>query len=363
MDRISLLQAVVILTSTNIGVGSLILPRSAVEKMGTPDAWIAVILGGLLVILASLIITNLNRRFPGQTFYQYSHEIVGKWLGSLLSLSLVTYLIVFAAFELRIVGQVTQFYLLDGTPIEFIIMTMMWVGVYLVIDGINPLARVCVILFPITLVIFLLIMCLSIKVLEVDHLRPVLGLGILPVIKGIPSTFLSYSGFEFMLIWLAFMKQPQKAGKAASLGTLISMILYVITTVVVIGGLSVNETKKLLWPTVEVIRQYELMGLVFERFETFLLAVWIMQIFTTFAICYYLASLGLAQLFRKKLNSCSFFLLPIIYIVAMYPENINDILKLGDMIGYTAFFFGGALPIILLCITLLRRKRYGNASP
>jgi spore germination protein len=357
------MQAVVILTSTNIGVGSLIMPRTAADTIGTPDAWIAVILGGLLVMLTCLVITNLNNRFPGQTFYQYSHKIVGRWLGSFFNLCLVAYLIMFAAFELRVVGEVTQFYLLDGTPESFIIMTMIWVGVYLVVDGINPLARVFMLLFPITLFIFLLVLCLSLKVFEIDNLRPVLGSGILPVLKGIPSTFLSYSGFELMLIWLAFLKPPQKAGKIALLGTLISMILYFITTVVVIGGLSVDETKTLLWPTIEVIRDYEVMGLIFERFETFLLAVWIMQIFTTFAVCFYLASLGLAQLFRKKLNSCSFFLLPIIFISAMYSKDINGVFKLGDMIGYMAFIFGGALPIILLDITLLRRKKYGKASP
>ncbi len=338
------------------------MPRTAAEAMGTPDGWISVILGGLLAIVASMIITKLNQWFPGQTFYQYNQQIVGKWLGSLLSLSLTIYSIVFAAFELRIVGEITQFYLLDGTPISFITITMMWVGVYLIVAGINPIARVFTILFPITLVIYFLVLCLSLKIFELDHLRPVLGLGILPVLKGIPSTFLSYSGFEFMLIWLAFMQQPQKAGKAALLGTLVSMIIYFITMVVVIGGLSVDETKTLLWPTLEVVREYEVMGLFIERFETFLLAVWIMQIFTTFVICYYMASLGLAQLFRKKLNSCIYFLLPVIFIIAMYAEDINGVFRLGDIIGYVAFIFGGALPIILLSVTFLRRKKHEKAS-
>lgn len=83
---------------------------------------------------------------------------------------------------------------------------------------------------------------MSIGIFEIDNLRPVLGLGIKPVLDGV-----------------------------------------------------VTRT----WPTIDLMRSFEISGLIFERFESLLLVIWIMQIFATYTISYYAAALGLAQLFKR----------------------------------------------------------------
>jgi spore germination protein len=93
-----------------------------------------------------------------------------------------------------------------------------------------------------------------------------------------------------------------------------------------------------------------------------LLAVWVMQIFATFVICYFAAALGLAQLFKKKMLPFTFGVLPIIYIIAMTPKNINDLFTLGDWIGNVAVYLFGILPLLLLIITRLRRKKHDAKS-
>lgn len=51
-------------------------------------------------------------------------------------------------------AEVTGLFLLEGTPTWAIIMPFMWVGLYLIIGGVNPIARLFEIIFPITIVIF-----------------------------------------------------------------------------------------------------------------------------------------------------------------------------------------------------------------
>ena len=63
-------------------------------------------------------------------------------------------------------------------------MPFMWIGLYLIMGGINSIARMFEIIFPIT-VLFLIISFMSIGIFEIDNLRPVLGLGIKPVLDGI----------------------------------------------------------------------------------------------------------------------------------------------------------------------------------
>lgn len=358
-DKISSSQALVILVNYILATGILTLPRESVEKVKTPDVWISVFIGGIIAMIAGIIIVKLSQRFPEKTFYQYNQKIVGKWLGWILSLLIISYFFTISAFEVRTMAEVTSLFLLEGTPTWAIILPFMWVGLYLVSCGINSIARLFEIIFPITFVIFLLVAFLSFGIFEIDNLRPVLGLGVIPMLKGIKTATLAFLGPEIMLLLVAFMKPADKtkAVKIVLVGLIIPLIFYVITVVMVIGALSIEGVVTRTWPTIELMRSFEIPGLIFERFESFLLVIWIMQIFATFTITYYAAALGLAQLFQTKIQPFLFGLLPVIYIIAMTPKNINDLFKFGDQIGNAAIILFGILPIILLIISRLKGEK------
>jgi len=239
-DRITTGQVTVIVANAIFGVGILTLPRTATEKVKTPDIWISVILGGLIAMIAGVIIVKLSQQFPGKTFYEYSQEIVGKWVGGLLSLLIVCYFFTACGFQVRALAEVSEFFLLEGTPTWAIIMPFMWVGLYLIIGGINPIARMFEIILPITVIFFMIVAFMSLKLFEIDNLRPVLGLGVIPVLKGVQTTGLSYTGFETILFLLPFMKEPKKAVKAVLIGIALPLLFYLATVVMVIGALSID---------------------------------------------------------------------------------------------------------------------------
>ncbi|WP_223591032.1 spore germination protein [Neobacillus bataviensis] len=353
-DRITTPQAVIVLINYILAAGILTLPRTSVEKVKTPDVWLSVIIGGLIAIIAGIIMVKLSQQFPEKTIYQYSQVLLGKWLGGMLSLLIVGYFFTLAAYEVRALAEVTGFFLLEGTPIWAIIMPFMWVGLYLVLDGINPIARLFEIIFPITVVIFLLVTFMGFEIFEIDNVRPVLGLGLIPVLKGIKTTVLAFLGPEIMLILTAFMQKPNKATKVILVGIVIPMIFYIITVIMVIGALSIDGVVLRTWPTLDLIRSFEIQGLIFERFESLLLVIWIMQIFSTFTITYYAASLGLSQIFKKKMNPFIYGLLFIIYVIALIPKNINDLFKFGDLIGNAALVLFGVIPLLLLLISKVK---------
>ena len=261
-DRITTSQAVVIIVNYILGTGILTLPRASVEKVKTPDVWLSVILGGILAMVSGVIMVKLTQGFPEKTFYQYSQEIVGKWIGRLLSFLIIGYFLTTSAFQIRSMAEVISFFL--------------WIGLYLIMSGINSIARMFEIIFPITVFIFLVISFMSIGIFEIDNLRPVLGFGIKPVLDGIKTTSLAYTGPEIMLILLVFMEQRKKAVKAILVGISIPLVFYVITVVMVIGALSIDGVVTRTWPTIDLMRSFEISGLIFERFESLLLVIWIM---------------------------------------------------------------------------------------
>lgn len=357
-EQITTQQVAVILINTLLAVGILTLPRTSVEKIKTPDVWISVILGGLITILAGIVMVKLSQRFPKKTVYQYSEDIVGKWVGRLVSLVMVIYFFTVSAFEVRTLAEVTGFLLLEGTPSWAVIMPFMWVGLYLIIGGINPMAQLFEMILPVTVILFLLIAMMSFKLFEIDHLRPVLGAGIISVLKGVKTTTLAFTGLEYMLFLVAFMQKPDKAVKAMLVGIAIPMFFYVITVVRVIGAFSIDGMVSRTWPTIDLMRSFEIPGLIFERFKSLLLVIWIMQIFTSFTFVFYVAALGLAQLFKKSINPFIYGLIPVIYIISAIPRSIDELFKLGDIIGNAALYLFGLPPLILLIISKWRGGKH-----
>lgn len=343
-----------------LGAGILTLPRSTADEVGSADGWISVILGGLISMIAGVIISKLSQQFPQKTLFEYSEEIVGKWIGGIISLLLISHLTLLAGFEVRAMAEVVNLFLLYLTPVEVTIIVMMSVGVYLIVGGVNSIARLFEILLPPTVIIFFLVFLMSFKIFELDHLRPVLGQGIMPVFKGVKTTLLSFTGFEVMLILIAFMREPHKAVRSVIIGIGMPILFYVMTLIIVYGGISAEESITETFPTVTLVRTFELEGIIFERFESFLFAIWILQIFTTFSLSHYVASLGLAHLFKKKIYPFIYVLLPIMYIIAMYPENINELFKLGDVLGYTFLVLAFGIPSILWVIAKMRGKLKGK---
>lgn len=347
-DRITTPQVVVMVTNIILGVAILTLPRISVEKVKTPDVWLTVILGGLIAMMAGVIMAKLNQRYPGKTFYQYSKELMGRWVGSLLSLPILVYFLLLSGFELRALADVTRMFLLDGTPSWAIMMSFIWVGMYLVLGGINPIARLFEIIFFVTVIIFILSISLGIQLIEWDNLRPVLGSGIMPVIKGLDTTVFAYTGFEVILVISAFMDRPNQAVIGVLIGMLVPFIFYIIAVIMGVGAFSINGVVTRTFPTLDLVRSFELRGVFFERFESLFLVIWLMQIFATYTICHYGTALGLAQLTKKNIQPYLYGLTPVIYIAAMIPKNINDVFKLADIIGYIAMFLFVLLPLLFI---------------
>jgi len=155
-------------------------------------------------------------------------------------------------------AEVTSLFLLEGTPTWAIILPFLWVGLYLISGGINSIGRLFEIIFPITFVIFLLVAFLSIGIFEIDNLRPVLGLGVMPMLKGIKTATLAFLGPEIMLLLVAFMypSDKKKAVKVVLVGIAIPLLFYVITVVMVIGALSIEGVMTRTWPTIELMRSF-----------------------------------------------------------------------------------------------------------
>lgn len=64
--KLTTIQVAVIISNFMLGSGILSLPRVAVDKVGTPDAWISVILGGVVALVTGAIMALYHKPIPAK---------------------------------------------------------------------------------------------------------------------------------------------------------------------------------------------------------------------------------------------------------------------------------------------------------
>jgi spore germination protein len=343
----------VILVSTINATGILSLPKDLVEEVG-PDGWASLIIGHILAIVAVLIMIKLGNRFKGQTFIEYSQIITGSVIGSFLSLVAVIFWILITSRIVRAFADVVKIFLLPRTPVEIIILAMLLLSVYVARHGLEPIARMLEILFPILFLATGFIVIFAIPEIDLTNLQPVLASGFKPIaLSGIKHA-LSLEGIEMFLLLLPFMLVPQRAWKVGVLGLTVNMLLRITVFVITVGVFGMH-TKSFLWPMSILAKFLQVPGGILERLEIVFIAFWVTVAFSSIVVYNYLASLGLSRLLRFKEQSMLVVpILPLIYFIALIPANITTFetfTQYEEMVGATV---GWVFPPLLLIIAWLR---------
>lgn len=355
-EKLTNLQILAFIICFVIGAELFVLPREAVASSHSQDAWLSILLGGGISFTAAWIMIALSRRYPDQSFYEFVQSITGKALGKSIGVLVVVYYIHLAGYEMRSMKEVTSFYLLEGTPGWAISALFLWISLYVCMEGFQTLGYVCQIIFPITIAILFLIFLLGFNIFDVQNLRPVLSKGVVPVLHGLKSTGLTFSGSECLLFLLCRMEKPEKAGRIMGLGIGMAAVFYSTAVILCIGAFTVDGVMTRTWPFFDLSRSVEVKFLLLERFESFLLAIWIMQIFAIFSIVFSIAALGLTQIMKISRAKSLYVLLPVIYLISQLPKDMSELIIFGGWIGKAHFALFSCMPIFLFMLSRWRSK-------
>ncbi|UHA75732.1 GerAB/ArcD/ProY family transporter [Paenibacillus sp. 481] len=360
-NKINTPQMSIILANNILGTAILSLPRNMSMSMDTPDGWISIFLTGLICIGIGYLMVYISNKFPGLTVFEYSQLLIGKWLGRILVGFMIVFFIGMASYEVRVLAEVVDLFLLEQTPKSVIIIVMMMAAVYIVFGELGAIARLFGILLPITVLVLFGCLLLSLKTFDIEHLRPALSHGIIPIVAGFDPAFTSFIGIEALLILPAFLTNPSRAPRAVWYGIGVPTAIYFFTYLAVIGGLGVEVTKTVLWPTISLIRSFEYTGLLFERFDSFLMAVWIMQIYTAYVMYHYFIVRALKVYIAKPLGGV-FLIMPIIYLLAMIPRSVFSLFKLLRYIEWMFYGIVIVVPLLLIFMYWIRGKANHEAQ-
>lgn len=171
-DKLTFMQTLIMVSSTMIGSGVLTLPRSAAET-DSPIGWIMILLQGVIFIIFALLFLPFLQRNSEKTIFELNSIAAGKLIGFLLNLFITLYFIGIVCYQTRVLGEVVGFFLLKNTPMAVVVITFLGVAIYHVAGGVYPIAKVYAYIFPITIIIFLMLLMFRFRLFQLDFIRPV----------------------------------------------------------------------------------------------------------------------------------------------------------------------------------------------
>lgn len=285
--QVTTIQAAAILISTIIGVGVLPLPLFAVRSANT-GAPLVTFLAVLLSSFGLWVVTKLGMRFPRQQLTQYSEVILGKWPGRIGSVVVILFFALLSSLASREFGEVVITSVLKKTPLEVTVIVMLLLATLAARNDMTTFTYINHLYLPVILGPAILIVSLSLKNANADYLLPLWGNAPRNMLSGVLIIAALFQGSFVQTIVIPAMRRPQNAMKASFWGMFIVGALYITIVVAAVGVFGPEETKQLLWPTLELAKTTTLPGNILERLDAAFLAVWVTAVFTTLFSSYYL---------------------------------------------------------------------------
>ena len=276
-DIVSPYQIAMIIIMTVISVGVFSIAADAADAAG-PDGWLAVAVTGVISLLGVLILVSLSSKFPGKTFAEYSQEVLGTIPGKTLTAMFSIYLMLTIAYQIRAFTEAVKMFLLFRTPTEVIMLSLILVGTYVVRGGVECIARINELVFPILFIPFFAILIFGIPTIDFSNLRPMLQTPPGKILSAIPTLAFSFGGIEIVSFYAGFMKDPKKAYKPAIIAVAFVTLFLIMITAFCIAAFGAETTTRFLWPLIALIRRISLPGIFIERLDGVILSIWILEV-------------------------------------------------------------------------------------
>lgn len=362
--KISLRQFMVLVILYTVGTSILLAP-SLLATEAKQDAWIAGILGVGVGLLLVWLYSKLGNLFPNRTLVEYSEEILGKWVGKVISFLFFTFSFTLAALVLRNIGDFLTAHIMPKTPIPSIHIIFLFIVIMGTRLGLEVLARSAEILFPWFIILFLLLVLFISPEMKFENIQPMLEQGIKPVLRSaIP--FIGFPFLELVIFLLIFpyVNRTQEAGNVFLVGTLIGGIILILLTVLSILILGVDVTARHHYPSYVLAKKINIAHFL-QRVEAIVAGMWFVSIFFKLTICFYASNLALAQ--TLKLKDYRPLTLPlgmilIIFSLVVSPNIVYNMTVTPKAWTPHVLIVGFFLPLLLLVVTAFRKKRESGSE-
>ncbi|MDQ0885360.1 spore germination protein AB [Paenibacillus sp. V4I9] len=262
-----------------LGVGFLTF-QSAITKIAGQDAWIVVILNGLIfhvVIWMMYRILNSEKK----DIISINQVFFGRWIGNLLNLLLIGYLLLFGGTVLGTFIEIVQVWMFPDLDTWILNLVLLLLASYAVYGGLRIVIGVC--FFSLFQYLLLFIYVFLVPYFHISNFLPIMDHKVVELAKGLGETTFIFLGVEVILICYPWFKQPQKTERWVHLANLAVTFFYLSEIIASLAFFSKDQLIKQIWPS---ISQFQFVQLPYiERFEVVGVSSQLLRVLPILCLC------------------------------------------------------------------------------
>lgn len=357
-DRIGDLGLFFLLSSALIEIGVFELPRALAQSVGR-DSWLVIPLQLPVLLFAVYLFCALGIRFPRETLYEYGSRLMGKWVAQIVFAIVVVYWVLVAGRITRQFGDVVKLTLLDLTPLEVILTTVLIAAAHLARKGLEPIARCATIIFLGTWALGLAITVLTFfGTNPLANMLPVFANGPGPVLKRAVIELGSLEQIGLLLVLFPFLSVPRNALRTSWAAAATIAFTLEIVTLATLATFGPMELVHIRLPSLTVIQTIEQPLVFLERLSSFYVATWIAQVYITLSVMLWLLATSMQKWLGHRSNiGLVAPTLPVVYAIALAPANVTAVDTFAHALVTYGFVINLILPLLLYLTAVLRGVR------
>lgn len=350
-SKVSHFLILYLITSMQVGIGVLGFQRIIAETAGY-DAWISVILAGLSIHIVVWMMFKIVETSNGDLISAHSY-IIGEKLGKAISFLFLFYFILLATTVLRTYIEVVQVWMFPNFKPFWFSLAFLSLTTYIVFGGFRTVTGIA---FMGTILPMYLIFTFAytIQFATYENLLPVFDHTIKDLLKASRDMSLTYLGYETVLFYYPYIKEPKRAKKWAHLAILSTTSLYTVLTLLTFSYFSEKQLEQAVWAT---LTMWKIVRMPFvERFEYIGIANWALIILPNICIAIWCASRILKRTTKIKQSKGVIIVSLICLISINFFKSRQHIELLNNFTANIGFYFNYLYIPLLFIATLIAKK-------
>lgn len=311
-SKISLNQLCIILIII-IPSTSLLFLAASIYKNTKQDFWISIVIIGLIMIIYSLIFTNLVKMYPDKNFIEICKTILGTVPGVILG---IVYFIFFMHTTSSILREFS-FYLNEtvyyDTPRLFFSIGIIIPCIYIVYNDIETIGRVGEFIFFTFILTIIIVVSLSITTININNLLPMFTQSFSSIFKGIVG--LSIWGGQLFVILMIACKVKDISNISKSIIKCIIVLISIILLITMAIIATFGSTTEILVSPLLLLARYASVTNILQRMDVIILIIWINSIFLKLSIYIYCSTQIALSIYKIKYRIIYIVLISIIIVI------------------------------------------------
>lgn len=347
------------LSVSMIGNGVFYAPAIVTKYVGQ-NGWIVALITGLLLLVIFLCISKLISLNKNKDLTHILTDVYGNIIGRIIAFIYSFLIVIVLALLLRSFSEIISMYLLSKTPTEIIIVTLIFIGMYLSRGGLANVVHFNEIVFWIMFIPIGLILLLTLPQSNFSNILPIGGYPIRDYASSSIEMLFLLSGFSVAFILLPYVRERNKIKPILTKSCIFVAVFYAIIFIIVCATLSSAQAASSIFPTITMLQSIGSNSGILEKWDSVIMALWVIFYFTSFANIYYFASYTLKDVLNlEDIRTASTIYVPFVYLAAVLPENVIEIRNLKY--GYLRIGFIATVIVVIgvtLIISMIKKGRH-----